>query len=39
MQVTGHRSLAMLERYSIKTTREAAKALAAREQLLQAHRG
>ncbi len=36
MQVTGHRSLAMFERYNIKTTREAAKALAAREQLLQA---
>jgi integrase len=36
MQVTGHRSLAMFERYNIKTTREAAKALAAREQLLRA---
>jgi hypothetical protein len=23
MQVTGHRSLAMIERYSVKTTREA----------------
>jgi len=39
MQVTWHRSLAMFERYNLKTTREAAKALAAREQLLQAHPG
>jgi hypothetical protein len=29
MQVTGHRSLAMIERYNVKTTREAAKALTA----------
>ncbi len=36
MQVTGHRSLAMFERYNIKTTREAAKALVAREALLRA---
>jgi integrase len=39
MQVTGHRSLAMFERYNIKTTREAAKALTAREQLLRAEQG
>ena len=39
MQVTGHRSLAMFERHNIKTTREAAEALAARQQLLQAHPG
>lgn len=36
MQVTGHRSLAMFERYNIKTTREAEKALVAREALLRA---
>jgi hypothetical protein len=37
MQVTGHRSLAMFERYNIKkTTREAARALVAREALLRA---
>ena len=34
--VTGHRSLAMFERYNVKTTREAIKALTVREHVLRA---
>jgi hypothetical protein len=39
MQVTGHRSLAMIERYSVKTHSRGAKALTAREKLLRAKQG